>query len=72
VLVVASYGVGALEAITTDEDFVDRIVAMSVRANVQGGEMWILPFDTIDEDRYYLAYAKRPNASGEVPVGGSY
>jgi len=72
VLVAACYGANQVEAIVTDEDFVERIRAMAVRANVSGGEMWVLPLTTIDQDRYYLAHAKRPNAAGEVPLGGAY
>lgn len=65
---------GELEAILTDlaGSFEDSFLSPAQDGATLGDAVCVLPFTLIDRPELYLAKAKRPNAKGEVPLGGAY
>ena len=74
ILVAVSFGGAELEAIWTDFDGSgwEPLIEAAQRAVTAGGALCVLPFTTIDCDELRMFKGKRPNAAGEVPLGGAY
>jgi hypothetical protein len=74
ILSISSAGNGNVEAVWTDLEGSgwDTFLDAAQRAAVPCGALCVLPLTKLDRPEFYLVKAKRPNAQGEVPLGGAY